>query len=146
MREAQGDLWNFLESDNAVGCITTNGTVKNNGECVMGKGCAAQAKKRFPLLPRSLGQKIMASGNAVHELSPKLVSFPVKHNWWEDADLKLITRSAIQLAALAQRYPDKIFYLPRPGCGNGNRDWETEVKPAIEKILPDNVVVIDYVS
>lgn len=145
MREAEGDLWNFAESLDAIICITTNGFVKKNGEGVMGRGCAAQAKKRHPLLPLSLGEQITIMGNHVNPLRPNILSFPVKHNWWEPADLELITRSATELAAVAQQFPNKIFYLPRPGCGNGSRDW-FEVKPLIENILPDNVVVITYVS
>lgn len=146
MREAQGDLWNFAESSDAIICITTNGTVKKNGECVMGRGCAKEASRKFPDLPKRLGQLINASGNVIHKLAPNIISFPVKHNWWEEADLKLITRSAMELAAIAQRHPNKIFYLPRPGCGNGKRDWEVEVRPLIKNILPDNAVVITYVT
>lgn len=144
MKEAQGDLWNFAESPNAVICITTNGMVKKNGECVMGRGCAQEAKRRFPGLPEKLGQMIKEFGNVVHELAPNLISFPVKHNWWEDADLKLIELSAINLNKLARLNPAKVFYLPRPGCGNGRRDWEVEVKPLIQLLLPDNVIVITY--
>lgn len=142
MIEAQGDLWIFLESPNSIGCITTNGMVKKNGECVMGRGCAQEAKRKFPNLPKKLGAMISTSGNVIHQLMPNLISFPVKHNWWEDADLKLITRSAMELVAIARHQPDKTFYLPRPGCGNGKRDWKEEVRPIIEGVLPDNVVVI----
>jgi hypothetical protein len=32
--------------------------------------------------------------------------------------------------------------LPRPGCSNGGLDWETQVKPVLEKILNDDRFVI----
>ena len=39
MKEIRGDL--FTQEADTI-CITTNGFVKANGECVMGRGCAKQ--------------------------------------------------------------------------------------------------------
>ncbi len=50
MIEQQINLWD-ADADNVLLCITTNGYVKNNGECVMGRGCALEAKTRWPDLP-----------------------------------------------------------------------------------------------
>ena len=70
-----------------------------------------------------------------------LLTFPVKHNWWQPADLDLIAKSAEALEYMALSKPDTSFLLPRPGCGNGKLTW-AEVRPVI-KFLPDNVLVID---
>lgn len=64
-------------------CITTNGFVKSDGKCVMGRGCAAQAKKMFPTIDMMLGSHIKSKGNVpgVIGASPygwSIVSFPVK--------------------------------------------------------------------
>jgi len=143
MREANGNLWDFYEQPNAVVCITTNGTVKNNGEVVMGRGCAREAKDKFPHVPRFLGRWIKRHGNVpAYFVGSRLMTFPVKHNWWEQADLALIEQSAKALADKANRV-GLTFYLPRPGCGNGRLTWD-EVRPVIEPILPDNVVVISF--
>jgi len=66
-------------------CITTNGFIKNNGECVMGRGCAREASKVWPQLPKALGDHIKTMGNTpmVTEFvgrreNYKVVTFPVK--------------------------------------------------------------------
>ncbi len=148
MREITGDLWDYFEQDKCLCCITTNGFVKNNGEAVMGAGCAKQAVERFPALPKNLGRMIKQNGNVVQVVSAavrggdSVISFPVKHKWWEEADPKLISESAGALNKMARNNPDKKFVLPRPGCGNGKLQWK-DVKPLLKK-LPDNVLVISY--
>jgi hypothetical protein len=152
MKEAQGNLWTYPAD---IRVITTNGFVKKNGECVMGRGCAKEAVKgtrhngAWPGLPSILGAIIQSDGNHVAFLgacvTPAtgiLVSFPVKHNWWERADLGLIRRSAEELAKGIAHDGSRIV-MPRPGCGNGQLKWE-DVKPVIEPILSDNVVVITF--
>ena len=68
-------------------CITTNGFVKSNGQCVMGRGCAKTASERFPDLPSRLGSYINRYGNRVFDMGrfgrsrderTHLVTFPVK--------------------------------------------------------------------
>jgi O-acetyl-ADP-ribose deacetylase (regulator of RNase III) len=82
------------------------------------------------------------SGNQVHWLNEKIVSFPVKHQWFDEkADIFLIRRSAKQLVDLANMTNWQTIAMPRPGCGNGGLDWE-DVKPVIESILDDRFVVI----
>lgn len=140
MKEAIGNIWNM---DAYYKCITTNGTVKSNGRAVMGRGIALQARDKFPELDKALGLSLKIHGNVVKFLFVAyLWSFPVKHNWWEQADLELIKRSAQTLGMVARDLEyDKTFLLPRPGCGNGGLKWE-DVKPIIEPILPDNVTVV----
>jgi hypothetical protein len=86
MKEVFGDLW---ELDGII-AITTNGFVKRERICVMGRGCARQAAVRLEL-PCKLASRISAEGNHVfHFPEHRLITFPVKHNWWEAADLGLI--------------------------------------------------------
>src|SRR5712691_6053848 len=138
--EIRKDIWQ-LHEDGAYIVIPTNGSVKRNGECVMGRGLAFQASNRFQNLAQVLGTKIMEAGNVVHAfLEYRLYTFPVKNMWQEDADLGLIERSLQQLvgkARLVNRYP---VALPRVGCGNGRLAWE-DVKPVLEKYLDENFVV-----
>ena len=109
MIEVVGNLWEH-PADCRV--ITTNGTVKNNGECVMGRGCAAEAKLRYPSVAHYLGGRIQGSGNHVNVLFDKtddaagLISFPVKHNWFERADMALIERSAEELVIAVDQLPE----------------------------------------
>ena len=143
MLEIKGNLWNYYGQPNVVVCITTNGFIKKNGEAVMGRGCALEATRLYPELPKLLGDHLKSMGNFPHLFEFErggLISFPVKHNWWENADLNLIQLSAGYLSGLAGIKSNTAFILPRPGCGNGHLSWE-EVKPVIE-FLPNNVWVI----
>mgnify|MGYP001585303530 CR=1 FL=1 len=55
-----GDIWdyNVASEANCIG-ITTNGTVKSNGACVMGRGVALQAKLRVHGIDRQIGRAIL---------------------------------------------------------------------------------------
>ena|SRR6266478_100586 len=140
MKELTGDLWSFQETG-AWCAITTNGYVKGDGRCVMGRGVAKEAADRFPEIPRELGSAILTGGNHVHFLSHNLISFPVKHQWFERADMALIKRSAIELVRHATVLRLDAVYLVRPGCGNGHLDWAS-VKACIEKILDDDRFIV----
>src|SRR5271157_1215396 len=106
MKEMTADLFKMgLFAD--ILCITTNGTVRKNGSAVMGKGCALEAKNRWPGIEDVLGKLLVAKGNKPYLLGgvpqgdPKefqrefkhgcqIWSFPVKHQWYNDADPALI--------------------------------------------------------
>lgn len=98
---------------------------------------------RFPNLPFELGRGIRSEENHVFSFHDyELVTFPVKHVWWEPADLKLIARSARELLKVIET--EKIrepIYLPRPGCGNGRQDWRN-VKAVLAPILTSNQIHI----
>lgn len=138
MKEAFGDLWEFV-ADTRV--ITTNGTIKKNGEAVMGRGCAHEAKQRYKTVAYQLGCDILKYGNVPGYLRTNLATLPVKHNWWERADLELIEESTRKLVDLVNWTGAESIVMPRPGCGNGGLDW-SEVKPIIEPLLDDRFTVI----
>ena len=73
--------------------------------------------------------------------SCRIIAFPVKHHWAQKADLELIRKSAEQLVEISQ-YCERVL-IPRPGCGNGQLNWE-EVKPILEEILDDRFYVISF--
>ena len=147
MIEVPGNLWKAPADCDAL-VITTNGMVKKDGRCVMGRGIAQQARDMFPGIDFELGQAIKHEGNHVypliyHDLYPRItiVSFPVKHHWKQRADLQLIERSAKELRRLADdKYWGKVG-LVRPGCGNGQLDWET-VRPLLVRHLDDRFYVV----
>jgi hypothetical protein len=145
VREQKGDLWDLQKQNPGSWiCITTNGFIKKTGQCVMGRGCAKEAALKYPILPFLLGSHVLMYGNVpsyFHEF--KIISFPVKHVRWDPADLELIKGSAVWLLGASLLQPDTLYFLPRPGCGNGQRDWEKEVKPLLLSLeMPDNVVVV----
>jgi hypothetical protein len=146
LKEVTGDLWKFPAD---IRVITTNGAVKKNGECVMGRGCAMEARNRWPHIAKELGSLLAAHGNHVFALGDydgeKILSFPVKHLWYQKADLKLIADSAQELLEYVSEFlPRSVrVVLPRPGCGNGGLDWD-EVQPILAPILDDRFSVITF--
>ncbi len=142
MKEVFGDLWEF----DGIVAITTNGFIKRDRTCVMGRGCARQAAARFSELPYKLASRISAQGNHVSYFPEyRLITFPVKHSWWGAADLNLIRRSARELLKIIEvKKINEAIYLPRPGCGNGRLRWE-EVKTILSPILKsDQFHIVTY--
>ena len=113
MQEIIGNFWDYHNQSHII-AITTNGFVKSSGECVMGRGCAREARDTFPGIAKRLGSLIKEHGNHVYYLGLGIVSFPVKHNWWENADPALIERSAKELVGLADKDGWKSIIIPRP--------------------------------
>jgi hypothetical protein len=142
--EVNGDLWTY-PADWRV--ITTNGTIKRDGRCVMGRGNARQARDKFPYLDVRLGQAIVKGGNVPHVFREYgLISLPVKHEWHEKADPNLIQQSLrilIALPALAGK--DVRVILTRPGCQNGQLSWD-DVRPLCEAILDDRFTIVDWAT
>ena len=149
MIESVGDLWDFHNKGEWI-VITTNGTIKRNGEAVMGRGCALECKQRFPDIPRHLGELLQEFGNIPFDLIHyHIITLPVKHNWWEKADLALIESGLKELyhhindLECTPHGNNKLtIYMPRPGCGNGKLDWNSQIKPLCEKYLDDRFVVL----
>ena len=144
MKEITGDIWDYRKQGYVV--VTTNGFVKANGDCVMGRGIALQARNRFKGLAKALGTKINEGGNRVHVFeSYKIITFPVKEVWWEPAKQWLIQRSCQQLLNCLNDRTDKAF-IPHAGCQNGKLDWETQVKPIFEQEFgnDDRIIVVTY--
>lgn len=140
MIEVYGNLWTY-PADWRI--ITTNGFLKKSGECVMGRGCAKEYATMNTTFPRSLGNMIKANGNHVFFWhTEKIITFPVKHQWFDPADLELIRRSIEELTKHESFCSKEIYVMPRPGCGNGKLPWDA-VKPLLID-LPDNIRVITY--
>jgi hypothetical protein len=65
MLEEFGDFWT-VQGD--ARCVTTNGTLRANGNAIMRKGMALQAKQRYPKLEYTLGKLIQKYGNHTFKL------------------------------------------------------------------------------
>lgn len=170
MKQENGNILTMF--CNAV-CITTNGFVKRNGECVMGRGIAKQIKSYIPQISYDLGHLINTQDNKVHliypetDTKPAILSYPVKPiskvctspndyvshmhfdtgsiipGWACKADINIIEQSAYQLLELANNHDWERIILPRVGCGAGELDWLT-VEPILSDILDDRFVAVTY--
>lgn len=163
MKEAKGDM---LKAEGDVHVITTNGFVTKTGNAVMGRGCAKQASEIIPDLKATLGKLIECKGNIVHFINP-IVTFPVKPvrvvndgtnvvrhcktrigqstpGFHAKANKEIIFKSVQELLVMAELYPWDTIICPRFGCGAGELDWETEVKPMVEDLLDDRFIIYTF--
>lgn len=140
MREVKGNIWSY-----PIVVITTNGDVNRFGEAVMGRGTALQAKSKYLDIAKELGGWLVEHGNIprcfVYE-DRIIFTLPVKHHWYEKADLGLIEQSIKILVTKIDVWGIEEVALPRPGCGNGKLNWK-EVCPVIEPYLDDRFVVVN---
>ena len=146
MIEVSGDLWSYHANATV---ITTNGNVRRDGACVMGRGCALEAKRKMPGIEFDIGRRLLKYGNHVqvhtgwHPQGQLLMTFPVKHEWSQPADLFLIDQSARELTMVCQALDLATVVLPRPGCGNGGLSWPV-VRNRLVELLDNRFHVITW--
>lgn len=172
MQEATGDCWELALAANADAvCVLTNMTVGSWKEykeraLVMGGGQAREAREIYEELPERWGARYdrfwrnMEEGDAPTPvlIEPKetlsgpmgvknpfaVVSFPTKTHPSEESNLNLVRRGAYDLVAIAGVNEWKNIICPRPGCGLGGLDWNTQVKPLLEPIWDDRFTVVTF--
>lgn len=145
-----GDMWQVFDKADLF-FITTNAIVNKDGELVMGKGIAGEAKKRFPWLPMTWGKIIkdipdgkygillFPSWNDKPKVFSKLAAFQTKYDWRKPSPLDLVAYSIGMLHQCAEMNPNKSIHLPFPGIGNGGLN-PFNVKPLLD-MLPENVTI-----
>jgi O-acetyl-ADP-ribose deacetylase (regulator of RNase III) len=138
----KADLWKIHEMGATI-VVPTNGSVTREGLAVMGRGLALQASQRFSDLRRELAQRLHERGNRVYHFPEyRIICFPVKHEWSQQADLDLIRQSAKELRERASKLYIQTVWMPMVGTGNGGRTWR-EVEPIIEEYLSGCAIVTD---
>jgi hypothetical protein len=149
MRIKKIDMWKEATDGDWI-CITTNGTIAKSGRCVMGAGCALEARKKIKGIDIVLGELVKLNGPITQLIMDdyngvSIISFPTKYNWYEKSDIGLIVSNAIQLKKMlnSATIKPKNIYIPKPGCGYGGLMW-SEVKPIIEEILDNDIFCIVY--
>lgn len=146
-------MWDVIGEANLF-LITTNARVNSQGNLVMGRGIALEATQRYPAIAKAWGSRLIKMGRPREynlllpdgwtemRLQRGFGAFQVKYSWELPADLGLIERSTLKLAALATAHPNAQIHLNYPGIGNGRRTVD-EVSPILAA-LPNNVTVWRY--
>ena len=135
--EENKNLWDF-DVEQYYRIITTNGNIKKNGEAVMGKGIALQAKERYPELPTLLAYHIKTCGNTIGiSKEHKIITFPTKNNYWEKSSYELIKESCHDLFILCIQWNIEKIVMPMVGCSNGGLKWDEVKKIIYEKLDSD---------
>jgi len=134
MLEAYGNIWDLAPDYDAV-VITTNGYVKKNGEAVMGRGIAKEAKEIFPDLPLKLGKRITEHGNFCF-------GFSVNSDF---SDYPFVGYATVLEGPIG--WKPQIYCLPvKPQFGpNGEMGWKAKAEiPLIQQSIKDLVKSINY--
>ena len=148
MRIAQGqNLWNLHESGGWV-VIPTNLGWKRNGDNVMGRGLALQAKAKFPNLPSEYGmfcrwrsEEVSRTGLLCIDRGRKLILAPTKPlrvdspwlSWQGKSSKALVVRSLEELKGWFANNRCNLG-LPLLGTGNGCLNRE-EIRDLIMRMF-----------
>lgn len=126
--------------------FSSNGTVKANGELVMGAGAALAARKLAPATPHTIGDMLLSGqyprcGRGV--LYGLVVirafgvgAFQTKCNYWEKSSYELIELSSMVLRVYALANADLRIAMNFPGIGYGGLSREVAIG-AMEKHLSE---------
>lgn len=66
-----------------------------------------------------------------------ILGFPTKTHWKNKSKVEYIEKGLKSLVSTLRILNIKSVAIPKIGCGHGGLDWETDVKPLIEKYLND---------
>lgn len=142
-RVVVGDLWEapkvfHSENESNLILVTANSTLNKQGELVMGRGAAKEARDKFPGFAKLMGEIIawngyegglygisIAFGRWRHQ-GATLGTFQVKRHYKDRASLRIIQESARRLHENTRSF--KHIFLNFPGIGNG--------RLAYERVLP----------
>lgn len=140
----KGDMWQVFGKTDLF-CFTANGTIKNDGSLVMGRGTALQVKEKILGIDFKFGRLISEDeytyGLALYKWPgvQLMGAFQVKDDFRDAASLGLIKVACKKLFDWLMDNPTARVDLNFPGIGNGRLKREN-VLPIIQ-LLPDNVHV-----
>lgn len=109
---------------------------------VMGKGLAAEFKRRYPDMFRKYKafceQKKFSVGQLwlSHETDYAVLLFPTKKHWRGRSKLEYVEAGLKKFVDTYEEKDIKSIAFPKLGCGYGGLDWEN-VRPLMEKYLRD---------
>ncbi|MEQ8674638.1 MAG: macro domain-containing protein [Aggregatilineales bacterium] len=122
---------------------------------VMGKGIALQFKRLYPEMFKQYQQlceqNMFEMGQLWIYKTPHkwVLNFPTKNHWRHKSKPEYIE---LGLKKFVRNYEEKginSISFPMLGCGNGELDWETQVRPLMEEYLgglPIDIYIHRYSS
>lgn len=112
---------------------------------VMGRGLAAEFKRRFPAYfkeyARLCQEGQMQPGRVRLHLCEApaplqyIISFPTKEHWRNPSRIEWIEQGLRDLARQIELHALQSVALPALGCGLGGLDYWTQVRPLLTEIL-----------
>lgn len=120
---------------------------------VMGKGIAKDFKNIYPEMFRqyqSLCERRMFNVGQlwIYKTPHKwILNFPTKENWRRPSKMEFIEAGLQKFISTYAEKGISSIAFPALGCGNGELDWETQVRPLMEhylKNLPIDIFIYLY--
>jgi O-acetyl-ADP-ribose deacetylase (regulator of RNase III) len=108
---------------------------------VMGKGIAKEFKEIFPEMFREYQElcesNVLQIGTLHYWRGPgkSVLNFPTKRHWRAKSKIEDIQAGLSAFVANYDRFSIRSIAFPQLGCGNGELDWERQVRPEMEKYL-----------
>ena len=108
---------------------------------VMGKGIAKRFKQVYPDMFERYQELCETDAFDVGELwlhkTPNkwVLNFPTKRHWRQPSRPEYVEQGLRKFVATYHAYGITSVSFPLLGCGNGELDWETQVRPLMEKYL-----------
>jgi O-acetyl-ADP-ribose deacetylase (regulator of RNase III) len=108
---------------------------------VMGKGIAREFKRQYPKMFIKYQQYCKSGQLTVGKLwiykteEKWILNFPTKTTWREPSRLEYIEAGLKTFVREYVRQGITSVAFPTLGCGNGELEWETQVKPLMESYL-----------
>jgi O-acetyl-ADP-ribose deacetylase (regulator of RNase III) len=140
--ETSGNLLN-AEADVLVNTVNCVGA--------MGKGIAADFKKRYPDMyvdyVRRCDQRAVRPGRPYAWVGDgkTIINFPTKQHWRGSSRLEWVMDGLPRLVELATAVGARRIAVPPLGCGHGGLDW-AEVRPLMHAALASlTIPVLLYV-
>lgn len=112
-----------------------------NTEGVMGKGIALQFKKLFPKMftqyQRFCEQHLLEIGKLwiYRDSTPWVLNFPTKTTWRRPSKASYVEDGLKKFVATYEAQGIQSIAFPQLGTGNGGLDWNSVVKPLMERYL-----------
>ena len=97
----------------------------------------------FPVKPEKT-VCLRDKSNVVGHMKDKFEEGQEVPGWASVAVISMIIQSARELVVIADKNDWTYIVLPRPGCGAGDLDWNSTVKPALTGILDNRFSVITF--
>lgn len=108
---------------------------------VMGKGIAKEFKAIYPDMFRVYQELCERDALTIGKLflhrTPHkwVLNFPTKRHWRQRSRVEDIEAGLRTFVARYAEYRLVSIAFPQPSCGNGELDWETQVRPLMERYL-----------
>ena len=108
---------------------------------VMGKGIAKRFKQVYPDMFERYQELCESDAFDIGDLwlykTPNkwVLNFPTKHHWRQRSQPEYVEQGLRKFVDTYHVYGITSISFPLLGCGNGELDWETQVRPLMEKYL-----------